>query len=382
MKQANLAGLISALMASQAVAIEIYKDDTNKVNIGGWIDVRAIDTQDVSEVANGASRINFGFERQLKNDWHAFAKLEWGIDPVGTGRVIYNGDESFGSSQDDFIYNRLGYAGLSHADYGTLTMGKQWGAWYDVVCYTNLAFFTDGNASGTYTYNKFDGAVNGTGRGDKIVQYRHRLGDVSFAAQVQLKSEKITLDNANDPLEVSRLDYSNTAGLGVTYQVNEQWLMTLGGNYGQVDGSRFDGTGFDETDYIYGFGFAYGWWDVAGFYAAANINWNQFHDTDNLNRMIPESKGVESMIAYQYDNGMRFILTYNLLEAGAEYAKAYQGDVFKRQSMVAGVHYLFDTSTVVFAEFSKNLGDFNGQQQAQMALSEDDAFLVGLRYSL
>ncbi|MBB1270621.1 porin [Shewanella sp. SR44-3] len=382
MKQAYLAGLISALMATPAVAIEIYKDDTNAVKIGGWIDVRAIDTQGVSEVANGASRINFAFDRKLKNDWQAFAKLEWGINPVGSGKVIYNGDESFESAQDDFMYNRLGYAGLSHADYGTLTLGKQWGAWYDVVSHTNLAFFTDGNASGTYTYNKFDGAVNGTGRGDKIVQYRNSLGEVSFAAQIQLKSEKVTLDKANDPLEVSRLDYSNTAGLGVTYQVNELWLVTFGGNYGQVDGSRADGTSFDETDYIYGLGFAYGQWDVAGFYAAANINWNQFHDTDNLNRMIPESKGVESIMAYQYDNGIRFMLTYNLLEAGDEYAKAYQGDVFKRQSMVAGVHYLFDTSTVVFAEFSKNLGDFKGQKEAAMELSEDDAFLIGLRYSL
>jgi predicted porin len=382
MKKAYLAGLISALMVSQATAIEIYKDDKNAVAIGGWIDVRAIDTQGVSEVANGASRINFAFDRQLKNDWLAFAKLEWGVNPVGTGKVIYNGDEGFESGQDDFMYNRLGYVGLSHDDFGTLTMGKQWGAWYDVVCHTNLAFFTDGNASGTYTYNKFDGAVNGTGRGDKIIQYRNSLGDVSFAAQIQLKTEKVTLTPGSNQLEVSRLDYSNTAGLGVTYQINDQWLATLGGNYGQVEGNRADGSIIDETDYIYGLGFAYGQWDVAGFYAAANVNWNQFHDTDNLNRMIPESKGVESIMAYQYDNGIRFMLTYNLLDAGSQYSETYNGNAFKRQSMVAGVHYLFDTSTVIFAEFSKNLGDFKGQQEAAMELSEDDAFLIGLRYFL
>jgi len=41
-----------------------------------------------------------------------------------------------------------------------ITIGKKWGAWYDVVYGTNNSFVWDGNAADVYTYNKDDGAVN------------------------------------------------------------------------------------------------------------------------------------------------------------------------------------------------------------------------------
>jgi outer membrane pore protein F len=164
--------LMASLTASFAMAIEIYHDDKHSVDIGGFIDARVINTQDATELVNGASRINFGFSRELSPDWQAFTKLEWGVNPVGSSDIVYS--NRFESVQDEFFYNRLGYVGLAHDDYGSITLGKQWGAWYDVVFATNYGFVWDGNAAGVYTYNKDDGAVNGTGRGDKLLQYRNR----------------------------------------------------------------------------------------------------------------------------------------------------------------------------------------------------------------
>ncbi len=390
MKKTLLAAIVATAIAPSVNAIEIYKDDKNAVTIGGWVDIRAIDTQDVSEVANGASRINFGFNRELKNGWSAFAKLEWGVNPVGSSKVIYKGDNGFNQSQDDFMYNRLGYAGLSHGDLGSITIGKQWGAYYDAVWYTNLVYFGDGNGSGTYTYNKFDGAINGTGRGDKTIQYRNSFGALDLAVQIQLKQDTFIVDTSNAANQgvffskesVKEIEYNNTFGLGLTYHLNPELLVTFGANLGELEFTNENGTKFEETDYIYTLGFAYGNWGQPGYYAAANANVNEYHDTDNLGRMIPESFGGEALFAYQYDNGVRFMLSYNLLDAGDKYQELYQGDVFKRQSMVFGTHYVFDANTVVFAEFSKDLGDYKGQNEAAMKLSEDDALLFGIRYSL
>jgi len=179
MNKTIVATALAALFLAPTVsAIEIYKDDKNAVEIGGFIDVRVINTQGETEVVNGASRINFGFSRELTHGWNAFAKLEWGVNPVGNSDIVYN--NRFESVQDEFFYNRLGYAGISHDKYGTITIGKQWGAWYDVVYGTNYGFVWDGNTAGVYTFNKDDGAVNGVGRGDKTVQYRNTFGDVSL----------------------------------------------------------------------------------------------------------------------------------------------------------------------------------------------------------
>ena len=176
MKRTHTALFVAGMLAiPTANAIEIYNDQTNSVTVGGFIDARVINTQGETEVVNGASRINFDFKRQLKNGWQAFALLEWGVNPVGSSDIVYS--NRFESIQDEFLYNRLGYVGLKHADYGQVTLGKQWGAWYDVVYNTNYSLVWDGNAAGVYTYNKDDGAVNGTGRGDKVLQYRNTWGD-------------------------------------------------------------------------------------------------------------------------------------------------------------------------------------------------------------
>ena len=74
----KLATLISAsiVFAPAVSAVELYKDDKNTVEVGGYLDVRVINTQNETEVVNGTSRINFGFTRKLKKDWTALALVE------------------------------------------------------------------------------------------------------------------------------------------------------------------------------------------------------------------------------------------------------------------------------------------------------------------
>lgn len=395
------AWLSTIVITSTVSAIEIYKDETNAVAIGGFIDARVINTQDTTEVVNGASRINFAFSRQLKNGWQASALLEWGVNPVGSTDIVYN--NRFESIQDEFLYNRLGYVGLSHQKYGSITLGKQWGAWYDVVYSTNYGFVWDGNTAGVYTYNKDDGAVNGVGRGDKTLQYRNSFGDLSFTVQTQLKNNTFyTCDNENITAKACELllatgsdaaqqvDYNYTYGGALTYQVSDKLILTAGLNRGEFDVTFGSGRTSTAIDSIYGMGITWGNFDDKGFYGALNVNKNENHDTDNIGRLIDKAVGLESLFSYRFENDVRALFSYNVLDAGTNYViqpnfNADPNDHFKRQFVVMGLHYLFDADTVIYVEARRDYSDFTSadkEQQARMELSEDDGIAIGLRYSL
>ncbi|WP_405600401.1 MULTISPECIES: porin [unclassified Pseudoalteromonas] len=399
----RLASLLSAsiVVAPAVSAVELYKGETNSVNAGGYIDVRVIHTQDQTEVVNGTSRINFNFERKLKNDWMALALVEWGINPVGSSDIVYN--NRFESIQDEFLYNRLGYAGLLHEKYGQITIGKQWGAWYDVVYNTNYSFVWDGNAAGVYTYNKDDGAVNGTGRGDKLVQYRNSYKNVNFTLQAQLKnSEFYTCDVTNisesgcqslwesGDSAAQKVEFNSTLGGAVTYKVTNMLTLSAGVNRGEFDLTFGDGTTRSVEDLIYGAGITWGDIDALGLYVAANINKNENHDTDNLGRLIKDAIGVETFASYRFNNDLRSFIAYNVFDAGDDYViqpnfNADPNDVFKRQFAVIGLHYFIDTDTIAYIEARKDFGDFestNKEQQALMEQSEDDGIAIGFRYTL
>ncbi|NMH64422.1 porin [Shewanella salipaludis] len=393
------AALTAVLMVPSVSAIEIYKDDKHAVSIGGFIDARVIATQGKTEVVNGASRINFGFDRKLSDGWSAFAKLEWGVNPVGSSDIVYS--NRFESVQDEFFYNRLGYAGLSHDKYGSISIGKQWGAWYDVVYGTNYSFVWDGNTAGVYTYNKDDGAVNGVGRGDKLVQYRNAFGDLSFTLQAQLKNNafytcdtEVNQDRCQAQWEggaadAQQVEFNQTYGGSVTYKATDMLTLTAGVNRGEFDVSYGTGAQITAVDLIYGAGVTWGGFDNDGLYFSANFNKNENHDTDNIGRLIRDAYGIESLVSYKFENGFRPFVAYNILDAGKDYViqpnNTDKNDVFKRQFLVVGLHYVWDLNTVLYVEARRDLSDFTSadkEQEARMSLSEDDGIAIGIRYSL
>ena len=395
--------MLVAIIVSPSVfsEVNIYTDERNSMSVGGFIDVRVINTQNQTEVVNGTSRINFKIDRKLKQGWKALGLVEWGVNPVGSSDIIYN--NRFESIQDEFLYNRLGYAGLSHDKYGQITIGKQWGAWYDVVYGTNNSFVWDGNAAGVYTYNKDDGAVNGTGRGDKLIQYRNSYNDLSFTLQAQLKNSEFYTCDVSDITEqecetlwnagntaAQQVEFNYTFGASVTYTPTDMLTLTAGVNRGEFDLTYGDGTTQNVEDLIYGAGIMWGHVDQKGLYVAANINKNKNHDTDNLGRLIKDAIGIETFASYRFDNDFRPFIAYNVFDAGDDYViqpnfNTDPNDVFKRQFAVIGLHYLIDEDTIAYIEARKDFSDFESNdkdQQAQMEQSEDDGIAFGFRYQL
>ncbi|QDF66691.1 porin [Shewanella sp. SNU WT4] len=396
MKKTLVASALAAIIAAPAVyAVEVYHDDTNSLTVGGIADVRVVSSHGETDMVPGWSRIFFTSKHQLNDGWSAFSNFEWSVNPFGNTKVNVNTNGQFSDSKANFLGNRLGYVGLGHDQYGQLSFGKQWSVWYDLSGGTNNAIGFDGNASGTYTYNKSDGSFNGTGRPDKAIQYRNAFGDFSFGLQFQLQQNEVKVEdildgNAGPKAAFARatpnitVEYQNTYGFSATYAVTDKLNLIAAANTGELTITE-DGIQRDETDYIYGVGMTYGSMND-GLYLAANVNKNQNHDTDNAGRLLPESVGVETFASYTFANKVRPIISYNILDAGDEYAETYDkygtNDEFKRETLIVGVHYLWTPQLTVYTEGRFDFSDFNinGPLAGKAADGEGDAFVVGMAY--
>lgn len=70
--------------------------------------------------------------------------------------------------------NRLGYLGISLDKYGTLTIGKQWSVYHDIMSYTDRFNVFGARASATFVGGT-DGGENGAERADQSIIYRNQI---------------------------------------------------------------------------------------------------------------------------------------------------------------------------------------------------------------
>jgi predicted porin len=147
-------------------------------------------TENEAQVQDNGSRLRF--EYASRGGQRFFAAAEWAVNLTRTPSTINAGESTNGSlfideSSSDVLGARLGYIGVDLGNYGTLTLGKQWGVYYDVTSYTDG--FNAFGAEATATFNAGgDGGFAGTGRADGALQYRDSFFDVlDVGVQVQMR---------------------------------------------------------------------------------------------------------------------------------------------------------------------------------------------------
>ncbi|MGF1724978.1 porin [Photobacterium nomapromontoriensis] len=373
-----------------ASAIEIYKDSKNDASIGGYAGVRLLTTDNTTEVVNGSSRINFNFQHTLTDGWSAYSTFEWGVSPFGDTTLVFNNQSEFEAKNDDLFNSRLAYIGLSHAQYGSITFGKQWGAWYDVVVDTDNAYVWGGEASGVYTFGS-NGAINGVGMADKSILYRNSFGQFSFALQTQLQQNDIEIAANDQPGAVQgTLNYDDSYGVSFTYAFTNMYKMFIGGNIGEFKGSSLDNSRTSETDFIYGIGATWGDLSKQGWFASANLNINEWHQTDNNGFIIPEAEGGEIFVAYNFKNGFRPYAAYNYLNATKDYefsgidsdgnSAVFRTTEYKDQSILVGLLYQWDSVILMYLEAQFDMSDYKSTLPGS-ATSGDNSAALGIRYT-
>lgn len=259
------AGLV---MSSQAMAVTVYQDDTNKVDVSGaflmdyWQPVHFLDHY------FNASRTTLGIaiERQMDNGWSSDVKLEWDT-------IVNPPSNTIGDTGHDQFRNRLGYITINNEEYGSLRIGKQYSAYHDVAGYMDNLIVFDPDATPLFSDGK-DGGFLATARGDNLVVYRKGFGDLNLSAQYGFNNVSNVagdLSRDNNYAVAASYDFDFGLSLGATHMQNKvegsvaglddgdsQQLTTIAAKYSykglQVSAAITDGKKAHETDLL-GYGF-------------------------------------------------------------------------------------------------------------------------------
>lgn len=114
-----LAALVGLLVLSgSANAVNVYNDKGTRFDVNGQFRLKTQVTSQNHEMkmTDDGSRIGFFGSHELTNDIKVFGKLEWGSDTQKT-----NSDNPKSNFE---MYNRVGYVGFSHRDYGQIQFGR------------------------------------------------------------------------------------------------------------------------------------------------------------------------------------------------------------------------------------------------------------------
>ena len=196
MQKKWLAVVVSSVMASQAMAIEVLDDGTKSLEIGGRIGVQTETKKGKTNPDNDSARINFKFEHQLAEMTTGFAVAEWGYKPKNE---YYSEDGEV--KTNDLFSNRLGYLGIKGDLWGAVAVGKQDSVYGDIANWTNEYAIGGGEALGLSNGFTSDGGFSGTDRADDAVTYRGSFFDgLDVGVQYQMRGESYNKDRLNLPV--------------------------------------------------------------------------------------------------------------------------------------------------------------------------------------
>ena len=305
------------------------------------------------EVQNNSTRIGVALRTywNKQQKFSLYGRLEWSVNLVEND-FEFNLDGTSASglakaekvASKDVFGMRLGFIGLDFEKYGQLTIGKQWGVYYDVAKFTDRYFIFGGSSLGTYV-NGTDGGSLGTGRAEKAIQYRLKFSRWAFGAQVQYRG--ITENSTQ----------GDSYGLSIRYHP-ENISMSFGV---AVNAAKFSTTtaeklaGFEKDPLSLVAGFCY-WkgtkapsYDSKFYFALslASLRGSEGIDTDSIT-VIYDGIGIEGICHFQfYENwsligGINFQSPSNLNEM--------VHPEFKKEQYILGLYHTLSPGAYVYME--------------------------------
>ncbi len=376
MKRNILAIVIPALLAAGAAnAAEIYNKDGNKLDIYGKVDVRHY-FADAKKANEGKSedgddsrvRVGIKGDTQITDDLTGFGRFEW--------ETKTNKGENEGENK-----NRLAYAGLKFADFGSINYGRNYGVIYDTNAWTDVMPLWGGD-----TMAQSDNFM--TSRNRNLLTYRNTdmfgyVDGLSFALQYQGKNGDNNLSSSN-----KGITKDNGDGFGFATAYDLGWGVTLGGGYSnstrtpnQKDGS-FNNRPTSGNSHVATGEKAEAWnvggkFDANDLYLAAmygqTLNMTRYGD----NGIADKTENIELVAQYMFsDYGLKPSLGYNQSKGKNLGADGNQ-DLVKYISV--GSYYYFNKNMSAVVDYKINLLDNNEFTKAN-GVATDNVVGLGLIY--
>ncbi|WP_277629380.1 porin [Moellerella wisconsensis] len=368
MKRNILAVVIPALLAAGAAnAAEIYNKDGNKLDIYGKVDVRHYfaDSKASSEHAKVQSGDDSRVKVGIKGDTQITDQL------TGFGRFEWQTKTNKGEGESD-NKNRLAYAGLKFADFGSIDYGRNYGVIYDTNAWTDVLPLW-----GADTMAQTDNFM--TERNRNLLTYRNTdmfgyVDGLSFALQYQGK-------NGNDNKSSSDSKFENNGdGYGFSTAYDLGWGVTLGGGYSNsartADQKKETAGKRAEA------------WNVGGKFDANNVylaamygqTLNMTHFGDFKEQIANKTQNIELVAQYMFvDYGLKPSLAYvqskgkNLKEIN----NSTNHDLVKYVSV--GSSYYFNKNMSAVIDYKINLLKDN-EFTKTYGISTDNVVGLGLAY--
>lgn len=392
MKKTYLAASIAALLTASAStqAVQVFKDSKNTVDIGGWLDITTQMRNSNNENINGdldmidnSSRINFVIGHDLGNGWNGSGVLEYGVNPVGSHVITGEGatvrvEETEGTSG---LRLRLGNINIGKDKIGTFTIGKSWGVYYDIAGATdNPHIWSD--VFGVYGFET-DGGELGTGRADKVIQYRNQMGGFQIGLQVQPHVQKnddpnyrIFVPGGVDDLEY--LEYGPGYGISLRYNMDKFGIgfaynsKSLSYTTDPTKAKEYE-TDKDLTDSIMGISLTYGDYDTNGLYAAFVYSSSENHSIlEASQRLTPKATAMEFNLAFKTDVVRPYLGYYQrTLEKTDEVLLAGRNlKSIDRSTLAVGLDVLIGDDVTLYGEYAMMM-DYKGDPE--LTSKEEDA---------
>jgi predicted porin len=196
-----------------------------------------------AEVQDNATRVGINFATRGKIK--VIAGTEWGVNLVqsetqfnvsGAGPSGSTQLPVLGTETNPIFLARLGFIGVDFGPVGKVTVGKEYAPHYDIASYTTDRFNVFGG-QGTFAYiGGTDGGVTGTGRSDRVVQYRNtilKIVDIGFQSQFRAVGNGHTTDGVGASLQIKLLPGVKVGGTYTRTNWSptiQQQIPGLGGN--------------------------------------------------------------------------------------------------------------------------------------------------------
>nr|WP_326832630.1 porin [Providencia stuartii] len=362
MKRNILAMVIPALLAAGAAnAAEVYNKDGNKLDVYGKVDVRhyfadAKGSGHTSSEDGDDSRVRLGVkgDTQITDQLTGFGRFEW---ETKTNKA---------EGQDE-NKNRLAYAGLKFADFGSIDYGRNYGVIYDTNAWTDVFPLW-----GADTMAQSDNFM--TSRNRNLLTYRNNnafgyVDGLSFALQYQGK-------NGDDNKSASDVRKDNGDGYGFSAAYDLGWGVSLGGGYSNSSRTpaqqKYNAAGGQKAQA----------WNVGGKFDANNVYLAAMYgQTLNMTRygdngIANKTENVELVAQYLFDFGLKPSIGYNQSK-GKDLGVWGNKDLVKYVSV--GSYYYFNKNMSAVVDYKINLlkdNDFTDKN----GINTDNVVGLGLVY--
>ncbi|OMH52406.1 porin [Providencia stuartii] len=368
MKRNILAMVIPALLAAGAAnAAEVYNKDGNKLDVYGKVDVRHYfaDADKGKKSEDGDdSRVRLGVkgDTQITDQLTGFGRFEW---ETKTNKAENEGENK----------NRLAYAGLKFADFGSIDYGRNYGVVYDTNAWTDVFPLW-----GADTMAQSDNFM--TSRNRNLLTYRNNnafgyVDGLSFALQYQGKNG----DNNKSSAGEAAKDNGDGYGFSAAYDLG--WGVSLGGGYSnssRTPNQQHNTTAGGQKAQAWNVG---GKFDANNVYLAAmygqTLNTTRYGSKDSI---ANKTENVELVAQYLFDFGLKPSIGYNQSK-GKDLGRAYNGKTYNNQDLVkyisVGSYYYFNKNMSAVVDYKINLlkdNDFTREN----GINTDNVLGLGLVY--